>query len=105
MINSFEQLPPDKRKRAIADALSQLRKTREAIESEDPSILVGEGGTNRPPELSAELQQRVTKIGLQQFYSESSAQTKAELAPVLEEMQRLMENGRYLPRERLRDRP
>lgn len=92
MLASFEQLPEDKRKKAISDSMKEMKKLREAMESQEPGL--AQTRTNRQPELSPELQQKVVQIGLKSFYSESSAQTKAELAPLLEEMQRQMENGR-----------
>src|SRR5204863_6179703 len=94
MLTAFEQMPQDKRKRAIDDACKRLQQTRETTANEEP----GQGGqtasTNAPPEMSKELQERIVRIGLGSFYSQSSAQTKAELAPLLEEMQRVMESGR-----------
>lgn len=92
MINAFENLPPDKRKRVVDQSIKQLKDARE-------KMLAGgqlpPQGTNGPV-LSPELQDQVTRIGLQSFYSQSSAQTKAELAPFLEEMQRTMEASRIL---------
>ena len=87
MLTAFEQLPEDKRRRTIDDALKRLKETRtQASSTNFPS-------TNAPP-LSPELQAKIRTIGLQTFYSESSAETKAELAPVLEELQHVMESGR-----------
>lgn len=92
MLTSFEQLPEDKRRRTVDDALRRLRESQarlQAAASED-----GQPGTNGPPVISEELQAKIRTIGLKTFYSQSSAQTKAELAPVLEELQRVMESGR-----------
>ena len=92
MLTSFEQLPEEKRRKTIDDALRRLREARD-------QSATGPGGgnrtgTNSPPVLSDELQAKMRTIGLKTFYSQSSAQTKAELAPVLEELQRVMESGR-----------
>lgn len=91
MLAAFEQLPEDKRKKSIDDALRHLREEQNRIQA-------GEGdpnaGTNGEPVLSPELQAKIRTIGLKTFYSQSSAQTKAELAPVLEELQHVMESGR-----------
>lgn len=89
MLASFEQLSADKRRRAVDDALRRLREEQTKLQANGDSP-----GTNAPPVLSPELQARIRTIGLQTFYSQSSAQTKAELAPVLEELQRVMESGR-----------
>jgi len=92
MLSAFEQLPEDKRRRAIDDSLRRLKEAQAKMGSGDTNALGGPGGTNAP--LSAELQAKVRTIGLKTFYSQSSAQTKAEMAPVLEELQKVMESGR-----------
>lgn len=92
MLASFEQLPEDKRRKSIDDAMRRLKEA-QAQTGEDDGAVSG-AGTNTPPALSRELQDKIAKIGLKTFYSESSAQTKAELAPMLEELQRTMESGR-----------
>ncbi len=91
MLTAFEQLPEDKRRKTIDDALRRLREARDQLAGGGRGV---QGGTNSPPVLSEELQAKVRTIGLKTFYSQSSAQTKAELAPVLEELQRVMESGR-----------
>ncbi len=92
MLTAFEQLPEEKRRKTIDDALRRLREERDGIAGGAGAR--NRGGTNSPPVLSKELEAKVRTIGLKTFYSQSSAQTKAELAPVLEELQRVMESGR-----------
>jgi hypothetical protein len=92
MLASFEQLPEEKRRKTVDDALRRVRQSQARMQAADNED--GEAGTNMPPVISEELQAKIRTIGLKTFYSESSAQTKAELAPVLEEMQRVMESGR-----------
>jgi hypothetical protein len=92
MLASFEQLPEDKRRATIDDALKRLKEARTEMDAADSNNSLDD--TNAPPVLSPELQAKIRTIGLKTFYSQSSAQTKAELAPVLEEIQRVMESGR-----------
>lgn len=91
MINAFEQMPEEQRKKAIDDALKNLRMPNR------PGPGTARNG-NQPPPISPELEAKIRTIGLNAFYSQSSAQTKAELAPLLEELQRQMESGRNLRR-------
>lgn len=91
MLTAFEQLPPDKRQKAVADSVKRLREARD-----EPRNRAQWQGKDAPPPLNPELEKRAAAAGLGAFYSQSSAQTKAELAPLLEEIQRAMESGRLM---------
>lgn len=97
MLTAFEELPEDRRHRAIDDALKRLRQAGNEVSS---GAELGEQAGTNSPSLSPELEARIRTIGLKTFYSQSSAQTRAELAPVLEELQRAMQSGRMLDRRR-----
>lgn len=92
MLTTFEQLPQAKRQLAIDNAIRNLKSEREYAST-------NQSKTNSPntnaPILSEDLQKQVAVIGLKSVYSGSSAQTKAELAPVLEEIQRSIESGHF----------
>jgi hypothetical protein len=106
MISAFQQLPDDKRRRLIDNTMRNLenggangngnarRRTMGGTNAPPNSI----NGTNAPP-ISPELESKIRSIGLKTFYSQSSAETKAELAPVLEELQHQMESGRVIMRQ------
>ena len=91
MLTAFEELPADKRKKAVEDALDRLKKAGDDPTLREQWLVEGEAP---PPQMSEELQKKVAAAGLKSFYSQSSAQAKAELAPLLEELQRSMESGR-----------
>ena len=85
MITAFEKLPDDKRKRTIDEAMKRMR--------EDQASGEGRAGEGRDPAVSPELEAKLRTTGLKTFFAESSAQTKAEVAPLLEEMQRVLQSG------------
>jgi len=86
MLTSFEKLQPEQRKKAVGDAMKRLK---EAQDNPDNRLAGG-----APPGMTEDMQKRAAAIGMNAFYTQSSAQAKAELAPLLEEIQRSMENGR-----------
>jgi hypothetical protein len=94
MLTAFEQLPEDKRHQVVDETLKQMREQNQRMATNG----VARVNTNAPP-ISPELEAKIRTIGLNSFYSQSSAATKAELAPVLEEMQKTMESGRMLRRQ------
>ncbi|HWQ93269.1 MAG TPA: hypothetical protein VN673_16460 [Clostridia bacterium] len=95
MLSAFEDMPEDKRRKTIDDALRRLREAQAQLPAEPRTLNPGQRDA---PEISPELENKIRTIGLKTFYSQSSAQTKAELAPVLEELQRIMESGRPMRR-------
>jgi hypothetical protein len=96
MINAFQQLPDDKRRRLIDNTMNNLRNAdSRPMRGLQNSTNAPAGGTNAPV-ISPELEAQIRNIGLKTFYSQSSAETKAEVAPVLEELQHQMENGRVI---------
>ena len=90
MLAAFEDMPTDKRQRVVDQAVKQMKEAQQKLGAGGQTT----GGNGAA--LSPELQEKVTKIGLKSFYSQSSAQTKAEVAPLLEEMQRALESGRMM---------
>jgi hypothetical protein len=101
MITAFQQLPDEKRRRLIDNTMRNL----ENANDQQPQKIAGTNappngtkGTNSAP-ISPELEAKIRTIGLNTFYSQSSAETKAELAPVLEELQHQMESGRVIIRQ------
>jgi hypothetical protein len=92
MLTSFEQMPAQRRKLAIDNAVKEMQAARDKQETGQTNA----ANTNAVV-LSEDLQKQVAMIGLKSVYSDSSAETKAELAPLLEQIQINMEMGR-MPR-------
>jgi len=82
MLDAFSQLPPDQRKKIVDNAVNNLKQGG------------ANGGGNNGPQLSPELEQRVRQIGLTELYSQSSPQTKADLAPLLNQVETQIQNGK-----------
>lgn len=92
MIATFEKMSEDRRRRMLDEALRRLREEREAMLGADGGRHPGERDDSSPL-ISPELEARIRTLGLRTFIAESSAQTKAEVAPLLEEIQHIVESG------------
>src|SRR4051812_41200316 len=83
-LKMFEQWPKQRQQEELDHAMKELR-----ANAANPGgrARVGMSATNGPL-FTPELDQKVRTIGLNALYSKGSAQTKAQLAPLLMEVQR-----------------
>lgn len=86
-LNAFEQLPKEQRQRIIDRAMKQIQEA-----SANGGQNTGAGSDSG---LSPELEAKVRTMGLNALYSQSSAQSKVELAPLLNEVQQQLEGGHF----------
>lgn len=95
MLAAFEQMPEAQRRRSIEESLRRLREARlEAAANEDSSP--DPSAPDPFANLSPEARDRIVTRGLRTFMDEGSADTRAQLQPLVEEIQRSMENGGVL---------
>jgi predicted component of type VI protein secretion system len=100
MLGAFEQLPEDKRKKAIDDTLRRMREEAAVASAMDESGEI----LGTAPELPPELRNKLVNLGVKRFMDQGTPETKAQLQPVLEEIQRNMEAGRlFRPARRPRN--
>jgi hypothetical protein len=89
-LHLFEQWPKDRQQQEIDRALKELQD--HAGDRRRLPRSFAADGTNGPA-LSPDLDKKIRTMGLNTLYSQGSAQTKAELAPLLIEVQHQLENG------------
>lgn len=73
MMEAFNKMQPEKRKRFVTQALERMREDQES---------------RPPPDLNDPSIKKLVDEGMRSFYSEASAETKLDLAPLIEQMQK-----------------
>ena len=79
MMDAFNKMDPAKRKELVDRTLDEMRKH----EGEQP-----------PPDMDEKNMQKIVNQGLRSFYSDADADVKLDLAPVIEQMQKNLQNSR-----------
>ena len=89
MMEVFNDMERDERKTMVADALKRIRRQQEK----------GERSSNNQDmeEADPEFVEKVAEAGLEAYFRDASAETKMDLAPLMEEVQKMM-NGTGFPR-------
>ncbi|MEX2580348.1 MAG: hypothetical protein WD342_14915 [Verrucomicrobiales bacterium] len=78
VMESFNEMEREERRRLVERALKRMEET-------------GEGpGGGRLEETDPEIVEKLTEAGLKAYYEDASVETKIDLAPLMEEMQRTM---------------
>ena len=80
MMEAFNKMEPEKRKKFVDKALEEMKQH----EGENPEM---------PEKLDANAEKMINQ-GLKSFYSEASAETKMDLSPLLEQMQKNLQGLR-----------
>ena len=82
MMEAFNKMEPEKRKKFVDKALEEMKQH----EGEEPP-------PGMPEKLDANAEKMINQ-GLKSFYSEASAETKMDLSPLLEQMQKNLQGLR-----------
>ena len=78
MMEVFNKMEPAKRKEFVARAVDEMKK---------------HAGETPPPGLDDTLRAKIVDQGLKSFYADANADTKIDMAPLLEQMQRNLQFG------------
>jgi len=76
MMQSFNEMEREERRKIVDRSLKRMQEER--------------GGPGRLEEADPEIANKITQAGLKSYYEDANAETKLDLAPLLEEMQRSM---------------
>lgn len=88
-LKMFEKMPKEQQQKEIDSALKELRANAQNPRAGRENLMNSTNG----PLLSPELDAKIRTIGLNALYTKGSAQTKADLAPLLIEVQHQLESG------------
>ena len=80
IMDSFNEMDRDERKKIVERSLKRIRER-------------GDGSSGPFGEDNPEVAEQITDAGLKAYYSTANAETKIDLAPLLEEMQRTITLG------------
>lgn len=102
-LNWFEDMSPEEQmfflERRVGRAFEQMMESFNSMEREERRKIVERslrrmreegGGPARLEEADPEIAEKITEAGLKAYYEDASAETKIDLAPLLEEMQRTL---------------
>lgn len=84
MMESFNEMEREERREIVDRAIRQMRE--------------GRGGPSGLEEQDPEVVERIAEAGFRAYYADASAETKIDLAPLMEEMQSVMSRHRSRPR-------